>query len=160
MKSLATYAICFRIYSKQYVGNYLINLKSNLAIVIWMSAKIKIKNLFLWDIVNSFVIYFFSVRLFCSFILLFSFFFYKYGKITLYTQTLRKQWEQKWLKTYNLQVIHDKKSVIKFDIFKTIIKIVKNVKPTVKIGKSNCNRLLDRGKRLNITYAFFRDFGC
>ena len=52
------------------------------------------------------------------------------------------------------------KSVIKFDIFKTIIKIVKNVKPTVKIGKSNCNRLLDRGKRLNITYAFFRDFGC
>ena len=122
--------------------------------------KLKLK-IFFFEILSTPLLFiFFLSDYFVLLFFYFHFFFYKYGKITLYTQTLRKQWELKWLKTYKLQVIHDKKSVIKFDIFKTIIKIVKNVKPTVKIGKSNCNRLLDRGKRLNITYAFFRDFGC
>ena len=38
--------------------------------------------------------------------------------------------------------------------------MVKNVKPTLKVEKSNCNRLRDRGKHIKITHAFFRDFGC
>ena len=31
--------------------------------------------------------------------------------------------------------------------------MVKNVKPTLKVEKSNCNRLRDRGKHIKITHA-------
>ena len=121
MKSLATYAICCPIHSKQNVKNDLINLKKVTLTLPSGCLPPKIKIAFLSDIVTSVTAYSFSVRFFNSFIVNF--------------------FLQKWLKTHKLQVIRNKKSVIKIDIFKTILKILKNVKPTLKVEKNNCNRL-------------------
>ena len=140
MKSLATYAICCPIHSKQNVRNDLINLKKVTLILSSGCLHPKIKIAFLSDIVTSVTAYSFSVRFFNSFIVNF--------------------FLQKWLKTHKLQVIRNKKSIIKIDIFKTILKILKNVKPTLKVKKINCNRLQNRGKHMKITHAFFRGFGC
>ena len=54
------------------------------------------------------------------------------------------------------------KSVIKFDILKTInVNNVTNiVKSVVKVENRNCNTFPGRNKRIEIKHVPFRDFGC
>ena len=68
MKSLATYAICCPIHSKQNVKNDLINLKKVTLTLSSACLDPKIKIAFLSDIVTSVTPYSFSVRFFNSFI--------------------------------------------------------------------------------------------